>query len=99
MPSRNNLMDDVFWEQHVRQYHQSKLSRAAYCREQGLRYHRFKYYLKKSIKKKKENQLIPITIKPARKEKSTLGMLNFQSGHSLVIHHLSALEFLLERLL
>ena len=36
-----------YWNQHIRHWRKTDLSRVAYCRNQNLSYHRFVYWLRK----------------------------------------------------
>jgi len=36
-----------YWYRHIRRWRKTDLSRAAYCRNQNISYHRFAYWLKK----------------------------------------------------
>ena len=86
-----------FWQQQLEKLKKSGLSRSQYCRESGLNYDRFGYWLKR---------LSPVTSKfiPVKLQTSevtaphaTLCTIELR-GYVLKIHDLSALSLMLERL-
>lgn len=91
----------TFWKDHSEQQKVSGLTRADYCRQNNLNYHRLGYWLKKkSHRKSQESSLIAIKLKPNYELQAqiTLCTLNLTSGCCLKIHDLQSLAIVLEKL-
>ena len=91
------IEDKEFWGQQFEKLKASGLSRSKYCRKNGINYDRFGYWLKKLSPISSE--FVPVTIQPLESSPphATLCTLELR-GHILKIHDLSALSFVLERL-
>ena len=64
-----------FWEFHINNWHQSKMSQTAYCREHELMLHRFIYWKKALARRDSSISFVPVQISsnlPVAIEASTL---------------------------
>ena len=89
------IEDDSYWQSHIDTCKKTKLSHKAYCRQQGLAYHRFKYWQNKL--KPKTLKAIPVQVQ-AFKRSDVLCTLKFADGNELLVHDKSALSLVLSRL-
>lgn len=87
-----------FWEQQSEKLKASGLSRSQYCRVNSINYHRFGYWLKKMPPV--SPKLIPVKLQALEvtSSNSTLCTLELH-GHILKIHDLSALSFVLTKMI
>jgi hypothetical protein len=93
----------VFWQSQIELQKSSGLTRAAYCRQKNLNYHRFGYWLYQENRATKQSaQLVSVklkeTIQLKPKPSSILCTLKLNNGHSLEIHDISTLSVILERM-
>lgn len=101
---RNRTGNRTFWERQVKQYQASGQSRTAYCREHGVNYDRFQYWYRKFNDRKEVNP-IPVQLvtaitseAPGEDCKATvLCTLKLGNGATLLIHELTVLNLLFER--
>lgn len=87
-----------FWEDQLGKLKASGLSRSQYCRDNGINYVRFGYWLKRLSPAL--SKFVPLklqTPEAAAMPYATLCTIEFR-GHILKIHDLSALSFVIERL-
>ncbi len=54
------------WQRHIEQWSQSKLSQAAYCREQNLKIKSFTYFKSRLKKKNLPVQFVQVPVEPVR---------------------------------
>ena len=58
--------DPIFWQKHVAQFKASNQTKAKYCKQHELTYHRFLYWYTKLTKAKTQNshpvELIPVRV-------------------------------------
>jgi len=103
MESRNQtntapVENDAFWVQHHESQQSSGLSRSDYCRQNGLNYDRFGYWLKKQ-KERVGGRLIAVKLKstPLTAVSATLCTFELKNGHCLKIHDIQTLSLILDR--
>jgi len=91
---------EEFWQNHEKLQKGSELSRAAYCRQNGLNYFRFCHWIKKSRQNYSVNKLVSVKLKAAtdRVAQKNLCTLELSSGRCLKIHDIQVLSIILERL-
>lgn len=98
-----SLGREAFWEEHIDEFHKSKLSRKAYCREHHLQYQHFQYRYRKWVlsQNKKVLKAIPVRVKRISNtdNPASLCTLELNSGRQLRVHDVAVLPALLERLL
>jgi len=101
----SNVKDAHFWQEHIKQYQSSQLSKAAYAREHQLVHHQFAYWCRKMDKQQKPSQQASpdfIPVKLARAEQpissSVLCTLELSDGHKILVHQESVLPYLLEKI-
>ena len=99
--------DKHFWNEHLLKFSESSLSRAEYCRKEGISADRFRYWKKVLEKKKlavsvektclpKLKKLIPVEIKEEPvKEVFSLCSVKLTNGLVLQIHAWSVVERIL----
>jgi hypothetical protein len=92
----NTIEGEAFWQEHIKNYHTSNLSKAEYARRHDLNYARFLYWYRRNADDQTQNKLLPITLKPVATS-DKLCSINIV-GHELQIYDLSVLEHLLNRL-
>jgi len=86
-----------FWEQELEKLKTSGLSRAQYCRENGINYERFNYWIKKL--NPEASTFIPVKIQTTEPTSHHITLCALEiKGHVLKIYDLTALSYLLERL-
>lgn len=86
-----------FWKQQLQQLKASGSSRSRYCRENGVNYDRFGYWLKRLSPTPSE--FIPVKLQTLEETTSHTTLCTIElRGNILKIHDLSALSFVLERL-
>ena len=51
-----------FWERHLEQWQQSRLSQLAYCRKHDLKPHRFYYWRRRILKPQPDVSFLPVTL-------------------------------------
>jgi hypothetical protein len=86
-----------FWEQQLEKLKASGLSRAQYCREHGINYSRFGYWVTRLCPV--PSTFIPVEIQATNLEPSHTTLCTLElPKHTLKIHDMSALSFILERL-
>ncbi len=85
------------WQEHVRQWQAMDISKAAYCKNHTLNYHRFLYWF--HLFSKPSDDFMPAKLADSQAmNKSGLCMLELSSGHKLHIQSREALLLLLEHL-
>ncbi len=90
---------------HIESYKTSKLSRAKYCKLNGLVYHQFNYWIKKGVKP--APMLLPVQVKNTvqnstdyrEQPQKVLCTLDFGRNGCLKIYDSEAMKSILERLL
>ena len=95
------IENEKFWLHHVQMCKESGLLRSEYCRQNGLNYHRFGYWIKKKSRSQTQaHELIAVKIKqPDRAIKQPiLCTLSLKGGHLLSIHDVSVLSEILDRI-
>lgn len=70
-PRLQTLSREAFWQRHVNQWHESGLSKVAYCQQYSLVYHQMVYWCSKSNKKADNtrggaNDFIAVTVTPTQ---------------------------------
>jgi len=86
-----------FWQQQLKKLKTSGFSRSQYCREKGINYDRFGYWLKRLSPASSE--FIPVNLQTPAVAAAHATLCTIElSGYALKIHDLSALSFMLERL-
>lgn len=85
--------DSFYWENHVKAAQQSSLSRAAYCRQNNISYHRLKYWHYK-LTPSANHKVIPIEITTSNSE-TPLCILELNNGSRLLIHSEEVLAYIL----
>lgn len=111
--SRYANEDNRFWQKHIKAFESSGLSRAGYCRSEGVSLDRFSYWKKKLAlvhedcvsQKKTSNSGLPLlAVKISENgHENRLGALGLCSldlgnGRVLQVHDPRALEWILSRL-
>jgi hypothetical protein len=94
------IKDQKYWQQHSEKLKASRLSRSKYCRENNLDYDRFGYWLRKSSTA--TPKFIPVQVQAPTTQSalpSTALCTVELGGHVLKIHDLTALSFLIEKLI
>src|SRR5580658_6484874 len=87
-----------FWEKQLEQLKASGLSRAEYCRTNGVNYDRFGYWLTRL--RSAPSKFLPIKIREQCSGNPLVGLCTLEiRGHTLKIHDVSALSFILEKLI
>ena len=86
-----------FWEHQLEKFKASSLTRSQFCRENGINYDRFGYWIKRLSHTPSE--FVPVKLQSPTRTTSypILCTIEFHS-HIVKIHELSALSFFLERL-
>jgi hypothetical protein len=95
--ARGMLEDKEYWLNHAEKLKLSNLTRKEYCRQSGVNYDRFGYWLPKLL----PERFVPIKIKTKNSEASELKVLcsiDCGNGKLLKIHDCAALEFILAAL-
>ena len=86
-----------FWQQQLENLKTSGLTRSQYCRENNINYDRFGYWLKKLSPVSSE--FVPVRLQAPELPSPNTAICTLElRGHILIIHNLSALSFVLERL-
>jgi len=91
----------AFWQSHIDQYQQAKLSRKAYCRKHKLNYNRFQYWFHKlSSQRTRHSKAIPIQLKQNAQQSTqrVLCTLDCGPGKRLLIHDISVVTQVMARL-
>jgi hypothetical protein len=106
--------DKNFWNEHLLKFLQSSLSRAEYCRKEGINPDRFRYWKKVLEQKKLEllaedtaqsklTKLLPVGIKEERMKiveaAGSFCSIKLSNGTILEIHARSVVEEILSRVL
>jgi hypothetical protein len=104
--------DESFWQNHLFEFRKSKLTRKQYCRQNGVDYYRFTYWMKKLIIQQlqvpsdqeevlEKPQLLSIELKSEYKKSEVAApfSLNFKNGCVLQIHNEQALSIILEKMI
>jgi hypothetical protein len=95
------IENETFWRHHIQMLKTSTLTRANYCRQNGLNYYRFGYWLKKHfLNQNQSTQLIAVKLKTPSEPamQSILCTLDLNGGHSLKIHDVKALSIILDKM-
>jgi hypothetical protein len=88
---------ELFWEEHLKKFKASNLSRTKYCRENGIDYIKFGYWIKKL--NPASSKFVPVRVQTMESEPQSLVLCTLElSGHILRIYDLPALSLVLERL-
>ena len=98
--TQSTVETEEFWQHHKKTQESAKLSRAAYCRQNGLNYFRFSHWVKISRQYSSASKLVSVKLKPATDQamQKTLCTLELASGICLKVHDTHALLFILERM-
>lgn len=96
--------DESYWKNHLSRFRLSGLSRKEYCRQNGIGYDRFGYWMDKLTAPQEQvssKQLLPVQIKPEQKvsDSGSLFSVVLKNGCILQIHNSEALSIILEKLL
>jgi hypothetical protein len=94
----NSVENESFWHRHIQSFKISGVTRAKYCRLHKINYHRFGYWLKKSVPH--SAPLVPVMIKPNNESSLSqppLCILNLRNGSHLTVYDLRALSFIMEK--
>ncbi len=94
-PSKS-IKDESFWQHHYQSQKSSGLSRMAYCRQQGLNYAGFSYWINK-WNRRPVDKLVAVKLASDPVEKRLFCVLDLKSGHYLRIYDEQALAIILER--
>jgi hypothetical protein len=86
-----------FWQQQLEKLKTSGLSRSQFCRENGVNYDRFGYWIKRLSPVTSEFVAVKLQASEATVPDVTLCTIELH-GYVLKIHDLSALSLMLERL-
>lgn len=95
------IENEEFWRHHNQMQKASSLSRADYCRQSGLNYDRFGYWIGKLFRNLNQGaELVSIKIKPTNEfsMQPILCTLNLKGGHFLKIHDTKALSVILDKM-
>lgn len=109
--SRYTSEDENFWCHHIAARSASGASRAVYCKQNNIDYHRLGYWTRKLSSAKLEltkpvdspisklTKLIPVQLKPptVQNNSTVLCTINLKNGHVLQMHDQQALLMLLDR--
>lgn len=88
---------EEFWKQQLEKLKTSGLSRAQYCRENGVNYDRFGYWITRL--RTMSSAFIPVKMQASDSASHYAVLCTLElRGHALKIHDISALSFVLERL-
>jgi len=105
MEAASNLRQSIveteeFWQHHKKMQESTKLSRAAYCRQNDLNYFRFSHWIKMSRQNFSSNKLVSVKLKQATDHamQKILCTLEFANGTCFKIHDTHALLFILEKM-
>ena len=92
------IENEAFWRQHLNLQKSSGLSRTAYCRQHGLNYDRFGYWINK-WNHGYSDKLLPVKFKTEINPISEviLCTLDLKNGRCLKIHDIQALAIILEK--
>jgi len=101
--SRYITEDESYWKNQLSSFRASGLTRKGYCRENGISYDRFTYWMGKLITQQAQvtsKPLLPIQLKAEHKkaESGSLFSLVLKNGCILQIHNEQALSIILEKL-
>jgi hypothetical protein len=90
--------DKAFWQKQLERLKESGLSRSQYCRDNGINYDRFGYWLKKLLSSS-SSAFVPIKVEVSDSLSANILLCTLElRGYTLKVHDISALSFLLERL-
>lgn len=97
---QSTVETEEFWQHHKKMQESTELSRAAYCRQNGLNYFRFSHWVKLSRQNSSASKLVSIKLKPTADHamQKILCTLELGSGMCLKIHDTQTLLFILERM-
>ncbi len=103
--SDSEYSDQLFWQSKIDDYHQTDLSRKAYCNANQLIYHQFQYWYRKLNRQPPSNRsAIPIQLVPSPTPAAsptapkTIATITLGSARQLHIHDMTTLYQLIERL-
>jgi len=82
----------IDWQTLVTKYETSSCSKAAYCREHQLNYHRFLYWYERF--KNTETSLVPVRMAGPTRRDADLCSIVLANGHRIIIHDTSLLPML-----
>lgn len=89
--------NEEYWKQQLEKLKSSGLSRTQYCRENGVNYDRFGYWITRL--RLMSSAFIPVKVQTAEAASHHVVLCTLElRGHALKIHDISALSFVLERL-
>ncbi len=90
--------DQPYWENHLKAHLASGLNRKQYCRRHELAYHQFQYWYRRLVKPIKKTKAIPIKLTDNNVPTlQAIATLKLSTGHELMIHDKSVIEFILSR--
>ena len=87
------------WKRHIESYKASGLSRAAYCRNNGITYYQFKYWYRKLVTSPVE--LVPIKLQAIEVTPTNLPVLcsvELSNQCRLYFHDMKSIDYVLEKL-
>src|SRR3990167_2250093 len=86
-----------FWQNQLEKLKASGLTRAQYCRDNGVNYDRFVYWLKQLSPA--SSTFVPVKLQAPEALSYTTTLCTIElRGHVLKLHDMSALSFVLDRL-
>lgn len=108
--SRYNNESEIFWKKHLSNFAISGLKRVEYCQSQKISYSRFSYWLaklsptpfKKIVNEHSASKPLPllsVQVTPEINQPDVLCSLTLKNGVTLKIHDLSALSFILAKVI
>lgn len=90
-----------FWQEQLTKLKESGLSRSQYCRENEINYDRFGYWIKRLAHSSSEpSSFVPVKLSASSEPATQTTLCTIElKNHYLKIHELSALSFILDRLI
>lgn len=96
--SQPTIESKEYWEQQLEQLKLSGLTRAKYCKENGVNYDRFGYWLAKL--RPMSSGFVPVHVQPNSHGMHQNTLCTLEMGkHILKIHDASVLSIILDRLI
>jgi hypothetical protein len=101
--SRYVSEDETYWQNQLSSFRASGLTRKGYCRQNGINYDRFTYWMGKHITQQTQvtsKQFLQVKLKPEleKSESGSLFSLILKNGCILQIHNEQALSIILEKM-
>lgn len=94
--SRRRIAEETasYWQRHAEMLRTSGISRAEYCRQQGVHYERFNYWISK-LSPPTQSNLVPVRVVSAHTEEPVLASVVLKNGQLLRLHRIEALAAIL----